>query len=102
MLGRHGFPAQTRLCQADYFLFSNDFRGPAWWEGKYVLGQGTGEKQLSSASETAPALAQWQKLGLSGLKPGRGALSGGADLCLAGDRLDTLPRHFQLVVCFQP
>lgn len=53
-----------------------------------ALGQGTGGKPLSSHLETASALGLWQKLGLSGLKPGRGAPAGGADACLSGDGSD--------------
>lgn len=40
------------------------------------VGQGAGRKQLPSSLERASALGLWQKLGLSGLKPGRGELSG--------------------------
>lgn len=40
------------------------------------VGQGAGGKQLPSSLERASALGLWQKLGLSGLKPGRGELSG--------------------------
>lgn len=68
-----------------------------------ALGQGAGGKQLSSHLETSSALGLWQKLGLSGLKPGRGAPSGGADVCLLGDGLDAPSSQGifrRLFVCF--
>lgn len=67
------------------------------------LGQGTGGKQLSSSLETTPALGLWQKLGLGGLKPGRGAVSGGACLSLGADRqMLFLPRHFSVLFVSNP
>lgn len=66
------------------------------------LGQGTGGKPLSSSLDTASALGLWQKLGLGGLKPGRGAASGGAGPSLGADPLDAPSPGGMSGCCFQP
>ena len=96
--GRQGSPAQTRSHQADDFLLSNYFWGPAWWEekgrcsGQWFLGKALVENNYKlfgnslgpgSAAET---WTQWPET-----RP-RSALRR-CGLALRGDPLDAPSPH---------